>query len=48
VLERGYSIVRVRGKAVRSVDDVARGQDLEISVVDGRITGTVTDCVKEG
>jgi len=47
VLERGYSIVRVRGKPVRSIDDVCGGNSIEISVVDGLIKGTVTDCSKE-
>lgn len=47
VLERGYSIVRVGGKPARSVDDVRRGDAVEISVVDGIIHGTVTDCSKE-
>jgi exodeoxyribonuclease VII large subunit len=47
ILERGYSIVRVSGKPVRSVDDVGSGDSIEISVVDGLIKGTVTDCSKE-
>ncbi|MEN9845471.1 MAG: Exodeoxyribonuclease large subunit [Pseudomonadota bacterium] len=47
VLERGFSIVRVGGKPARSVDDVRRGDAVEISVVDGLIHGTVTDCSKE-
>jgi exodeoxyribonuclease VII large subunit len=47
VLERGYSIVRVKDKVVRSVHDVSGGDAMEISIVDGLIRGTVTDCVKE-
>jgi exodeoxyribonuclease VII large subunit len=47
VLERGYSIVRLGGKVVRSVQDVCGGDEMEISMVDGVIRGTVTDCVKE-
>ena len=47
VLERGYSIVRVDGKPVRSIDDVCSGDGVEISVVDGFIKGTVTGCSKE-
>lgn len=47
VLERGYSIVRVGGKVARSVHDVSGGDPMEISMVDGLIRGTVTDCVKE-
>jgi exonuclease VII large subunit len=47
VLERGYSIVRAKGKVVRSVHDVSGGDAMEISIVDGLIRGTVTDCVKE-
>jgi exodeoxyribonuclease VII large subunit len=47
VLERGYSIVRVGGKAVRSVDDLRNGDGMEISVVDGIIKGTVTGRSKE-
>jgi exonuclease VII large subunit len=47
VLERGYSIVRVGGKPVRSVHDVHSGDGMEISVLDGLITGTVTGYAKE-
>jgi exodeoxyribonuclease VII large subunit len=47
VLERGYSIVRVGGKPVRSVDDVRGGDGLDISIADGLIQGTVTSCSKE-
>jgi exodeoxyribonuclease VII large subunit len=42
VLERGYSIVRVGGKPIRSLVEVSDGQDVEISVTDGKILGTVT------
>ena len=47
VLERGYSIVRVGGKPVRSIDDVRGGDGMEISITDGIIQGTVTGCSKE-
>lgn len=48
VLERGYSILRVRGKNVRSIAEIARGDGLEISVSDGIVVGTVTDIQTEG
>lgn len=47
VLERGYSIVRVQGKNVRSIKDVARGEGIEISVSDGVVLGVVTGIQKE-
>lgn len=47
VLERGYSIVRVQGKNVRSIKDVARGEGIEISVSDGVVLGAVTGIQKE-
>jgi exodeoxyribonuclease VII large subunit len=42
VLERGYSIVRVGGKPIRSLHDVSDGDGMEISVMDGIVLGTVT------
>jgi exodeoxyribonuclease VII large subunit len=47
VLERGYSIVRVKGKNVRSIDEVVDGDGMEISVSDGLVLGTVTGRSKE-
>lgn len=47
VLERGYSIVRVKGKNVRSIAEVSEGDGMEISVSDGLVVGTVTSCSKE-
>ena len=47
VLERGYSIVRVKGKHVRSIDEVGDGDDIRIAVSDGSIVGTVTGRSKE-
>ena len=47
VLERGYSIMRVGGKNVRSIADVSCGDGLEISVSDGVVVGTVTEVQRE-
>jgi exodeoxyribonuclease VII large subunit len=47
VLERGYSIVRIGGKPLRSVDDAREGDGMEISIADGLIQGTITGCSKE-
>ena len=41
VLARGYSIVYAGAKHVRSAADVARGDAIEVRVVDGVITGRV-------
>jgi len=46
VLERGYSIVTVGGKNVRSVGDVKEGDAVEISVTDGLVLGAVTGRLK--
>lgn len=45
VIERGYSIVRINGRSVRHIGDVASGDELAISVVDGTVVGTVTKTV---
>jgi exodeoxyribonuclease VII large subunit len=47
VLERGYSIVRVGGEPVRSINETSDGDALEIQVVDGLVLGTVTGRSKE-
>jgi len=47
VLERGYSVVRVKGKNVRSIAEVVDGDGIEISVSDGLVLGTVTGRSKE-
>lgn len=47
VLERGYSIVRRGGSHLRSVGDAAKGDEVEISLADGTIFGTVTKHTKE-
>jgi exodeoxyribonuclease VII large subunit len=47
VLERGYSIVTVNGIPVRSVDDVKVGAEIEVSIIDGIVTGAVTGRSKE-
>lgn len=41
VLDRGYSIVSVNGQYVRSVVDVSEGDEIEVSVSDGKIVGAV-------
>lgn len=43
ILAMGYSITRVNGKAVRSLDDVAPGDDVVTFVSDGEFTSTVKD-----
>lgn len=42
VLDRGYSIVRVKGRHVRSVGAVGVGETIDVQVSDGVISGTVT------
>lgn len=41
VLERGYSITHLNGKAVKSIGEVAEGDVLETLVKDGKIQSTV-------
>lgn len=43
ILAMGYSITRVNGKAVRSLDDVAPGDDVVTFVSDGEFASTVKD-----
>ena len=41
VLKRGYSITRLNGKAIKSIDEVGEGDKLKTVVFDGQITSTV-------
>ena len=43
ILSMGYSITRLNGKAVRSLDDVAPGDRVTTSVAGGEFTSTVND-----
>lgn len=43
VLALGYSITRVKGKAVRSVDDIAPGDEVVTAVAGGEFTSKVID-----
>ena len=47
VLERGYSIVTVNGRHIRSVDDVKVGEEMSVSIIDGVLTGAIADRSKE-
>ena len=47
VLERGYSIVTVNGRHIRSVDNVKVGEEMEVSIIDGVLTGAIADRSKE-
>ena len=47
VLERGFSIVSVAGRHVRSVSDVSIGSPLTVVVADGVVTGSVSNISKE-
>lgn len=42
-LERGYSITRVAGKAVKSVGQLSSGDEIEISIKDGLVKATVNE-----
>ncbi|GAA4134704.1 exodeoxyribonuclease VII large subunit [Sphingobacterium kyonggiense] len=46
VLKRGYSIVRIDGKAVHQLDQVEVGSTLYIQVEDGQIESTVTQKIE--
>ncbi|MGN5954504.1 exodeoxyribonuclease VII large subunit [Sphingobacterium lactis] len=46
VLKRGYSIVRLDGKAVHQLDQVEVGSTLSIQVEDGQIESTVTQKIE--
>ncbi|NDB20592.1 MAG: hypothetical protein EB020_06935 [Proteobacteria bacterium] len=41
VLDRGYSILRIDGKHVRSAEQALPGGVMEVQVVDGVVSGTV-------
>ena len=41
VLKRGYSITLLNGKAVKSIDDITKGDKLETMVLNGTISSTV-------
>ena len=46
-LQRGFSITRVRGEAIKSINKVKKGQDLLTVVSDGNIKSTVKVTVKK-
>ena len=48
ILAMGYSITRVNGKAVRSVDELMPGDEVTTSVAGGEFTSTVTRLVASG
>jgi len=41
VLERGYSIMYVNGRNVRSIDDVEAGDSMDVTLADGVASGTI-------
>jgi exonuclease VII large subunit len=41
VLERGFAVVKVGERFVRSVDEVAQGVEFSVVVKDGEISGKV-------
>lgn len=46
ILSLGYSIVRVNGRVVRSIDDVVPGDEVSTEVAGGEFTSTVKDKIK--
>lgn len=46
-LLRGYSITRHDERIIRSIDDVAVGDTIEVEIKDGKLVSTVTDKTKE-
>ena len=46
ILSLGYSIVRVNGRVVRSIDDVVPGYEVTTEVAGGEFTSTVKDKIK--
>jgi exodeoxyribonuclease VII large subunit len=48
VLERGYSITRLKGRIVRRASDARAGDELETRVASGTIFSSVTSATKEG
>lgn len=47
ILSLGYSIVRVNGRVVRSIDDVVPGDEVSTEVAGGEFTSTVKDKIKK-
>lgn len=47
VLERGYSITRLKGKAIHSVEEVKAGEVLETLLIDGKLTTVVQNIEQE-
>lgn len=46
-LQRGFSITRIRGEAIKSVNKVKKGQDMLTTVSDGSIKSTVKVTIKK-
>lgn len=47
ILSLGYSITRVNGRVVRSIDDVVPGDEVSTEVAGGEFTSTVKDKIKK-
>jgi exodeoxyribonuclease VII large subunit len=47
ILSLGYSITRVNGRLVRSIDDVVPGDEVTTEVAGGEFTSTVKDKIKK-
>lgn len=47
ILSLGYSITRVNGRVVRSIDDVVPGDEVTTEVAGGEFTSTVKDKIKK-
>jgi exodeoxyribonuclease VII large subunit len=47
VLERGFSIITVDGRHVRSASEVKAGQRMDVAVADGMISGDIVNVSKE-
>jgi exodeoxyribonuclease VII large subunit len=47
VIDRGFAIVTIGGRAVRSISEVEVGSTMEVVLTDGLVSGTVSGVKKE-
>ena len=47
-MDKGYSIPRIKGKVIKSVSDVSRGDEMSVAIKDGTIKTKVMEVINNG
>ncbi len=48
IMDKGYSIPRIKGKVIKSVSDVSRGDEMSVAIKDGTIKTKVMEVINNG